>query len=194
MVATIASPACIGVIWTVFRPWVGWAAIMQILAVSVLGFFAVWGIIFVACLIQSPAQLDAQQAERHKRDISGVQLIVQQKSTDLESAANRIARLEEELLKKHPHDAYKEGRATEALECLNDTEREVIRWLLDSGKVSRGLLQQRGLNADAVHGKMQARLLLYDSFRPGNGTVEMDRFYYVNPEFLNALRAVLYVN
>ena len=97
------------------------------------------------------------------------------------------------MRRKHPHDEKKESDIRTALDGITETQRDTFAWLLDAGEANRGTLQMRGLDADSFYNRRDfPRLLGFKSFRPGNGTVEMDRFYYINPEMKDALRNVLY--
>src|SRR5262249_24842112 len=120
---------------------------------------------------------------------------------DAEEKAFRIASLEgdirqkdEEIRKKHPHDTMKEHAIQVAWNELSEAQRAAFAWLLDAGEASRGAISMRGLDADALHQKPGfPPLLVFRSFRPGNGMVEIDRFYSINPEMRDALRNVLYL-
>ncbi len=105
----------------------------------------------------------------------------------------KISDLQSALSLRHPHDEHKERIVSAALADLTELERTLIIWLLDAGKVSRGIIQSRGLNADALFNKHNGPLLLsFESHRPGNGTVELDRFYYINQNTVDAIRNVLH--
>lgn len=103
------------------------------------------------------------------------------------------ARLREFAMRKHPLDEKRETEIASALQSLTQIEVEAIAWLLDAGETSRGRLQQRGLNVDALHSRRDFPPLFgYRSHRPGNGLSELDRFYYINEEMKPALRNVIY--
>jgi len=126
-------------------------------------------------LFSAPSAIDAEMQSRHADLLSNIEGL---KST---------------LSRKHPHDEHKEAQVKTVLSCLSEVERRAIIWLLDAGKVSRGRLQQMGFNADLMMNNRECSVLLaYDSHCPGNGTVELDRFYYINPNMTDAVRNVIH--
>lgn len=166
---------------------------MQVVAISILGLFAQWAVVFFLCLIEAPSQLDSEKTIAHEKEIEVLAASRQSAEFALAGKTTEAQRLQWALAQKHPHDKRKEAEIEKALATLNTQEREALAWLLNAGETRRGKLQARGLNADALfeNGEFPP-LLAYRSERPGNGTVEMDRFYYVNPNMVDALRNVLY--
>jgi hypothetical protein len=108
---------------------------------------------------------------------------------------NDLAGCREQLAKKNPHDTEKERQVALALTKLDEREREFLKWLLTAGTANNGEIQRigHGRTPNDINTKISPlRLLTYDSFRPGNGTVEMDQFHKINPVMELALKNVLY--
>ena len=82
----------------------------------------------------------------------------------------------------------------DAIKKLNDNERRFLDWLLSVGRAGNGQIQAAGfrLVPNSITEKTSVLLIGYDSHRPGNGLVEMDRFYYVNPKAEPAMKRLLY--
>ena len=65
--ATVAAGPVAGVLWTIFKPWAGWAAVMQIALISIGMFFALWGLLFFGNLLNAPRELDAEKQQEYAR-------------------------------------------------------------------------------------------------------------------------------
>lgn len=158
-----------------------------ILVTIIGGYLLLYGIEFTwKLLFQAPSALD----ERRKSEIL---LVKDSALKEVLTRDEQISSLRSILAAKHPHDDHKEEVARELFARLSPQEKETIKFLLDAGEASRGMLQSHGLNADPIVAKSElSPLLAYRSIRPGNRTVETDRSYYINPEMKDALRNVLY--
>jgi len=168
---------------------------MQIAAISVLAFLALWGLVFIAHAALTPARLDRECAKGFNEVIDRHVKEFQAKDAALNEYAKKVAVLEEALSKKHPHDEYLETRVRDALGKLEERERQFIVWLFNNGHANNALIHTAGftgLPESIINKTGEAHLLYYDPIRPGNGLVEMDRLYDINPKFSPALKDVLY--
>jgi hypothetical protein len=110
-----------------------------------------------------------------------------------EGGAQRIAAFEVAIARKHPHDEHKEVQVAKALAELNEAQRRTFVWLLDAGEATRGKLQGMGLDAEYFsHREGFPPLLTQRSLFSGNGAVELERFYSINPTMVESLRNVVY--
>jgi hypothetical protein len=95
---------------------------------------------------------------------------------------------------KHPHEEHMERKVRDAISKLDDDEKRFIDWLLAAGRASNGQIQAAGfrLVPNSIIEKTGPLLIGFESYCPGNGLVEMDRFYSINPKTEKALKNVLY--
>ena len=156
-----------------------WKIAISLIASAII----VMGWAFLKSLIFTPVLM--HQLERQRAD--GL-------SAELNTKAAEMATIHESASRKHPHEEKKEADIRKAFAELSQIQRDAFAWLLDAGETPRGTLaQHHGLDADRLYDTAGfPRLLLYKSVRPGNGTVELNRLYYINPDFKNALQNVLY--
>jgi hypothetical protein len=105
----------------------------------------------------------------------------------------KIVELEGLLSARHPHDVHLEDRISEAFKKLNETEQGFIRWLLDSGRVSRGRIQGAGFRGiqEELNERASIDLITHEIERAANGT-EIDSYHQINPSYLSALKNVLH--
>src|ERR1700722_19967816 len=66
---TVAAPVVIAILWTIYKPWMGLFAVMQVALISILGFFALWGVVFFSTFFETPAQFEADMEEAHKAEV-----------------------------------------------------------------------------------------------------------------------------
>lgn len=170
----IANPIFAALLWTIFKPWSGWSPVLQVAVLSILLFVALWGVIFLVCLFQVPSQLESEQAIEHEKKT--VRLLAQQSA------------------RKHPHDEHLEARVREEMGKLDERQKEFVRYLMDHTQMNNNAVHMAGFSGvpDQVMRMTQHFLVTYESVRPGNGLVERDRLYRINPAALDALRHVLY--
>ena len=115
---TIAGPIIGTVLWAIYKKWDGREALMQVAVISLLLFFALWGIAFFVNLILVPGKLDSEiqeQLANCQRDLSEIQA---------EKAKPRISIAEQ---KQRELVAAK-------LEGFTEQEREILEHLLLSGR------------------------------------------------------------
>jgi hypothetical protein len=95
---------------------------------------------------------------------------------------------------KHPQEEHIEREIRNAISRLDDNERRFIGWLLVAGRANNGQIQTAGfrLVPNSITEKTGPLLIGFESHRPGNGLVEMDRFYFINPRAEEAMKNVLY--
>lgn len=147
-----------------------------------------WNILF-----RAPVALDAERATEiaqgearaaEARDIVSKELLARQK---------QIAELQVALTEKHPHDQHLKSRIVAALDLLDERSLDFIRWLLDSGRVNRGRIQNQGFGGmqDGLNQRAGIDLITHEPIRSANGT-EFDREHQINPRLVAALKHVLY--
>jgi hypothetical protein len=95
---------------------------------------------------------------------------------------------------KHPQEERVEREIRNAISKLDDNERRFIDWLLIAGRANNGQIQTAGfrLVPNSITEKTGPLLIGFESQRPGNGLVEMDRFYFINPTAETPIKNVLY--
>jgi hypothetical protein len=81
---------------------------------------------FVISVFRSAKLLDDDRASRIKQMEDGAR----EKISGLEMA---LAECQENLNRKHPADEYKESEVTKWLEGFEDSERQVLKWILNHG-------------------------------------------------------------
>lgn len=152
---------------------------------------ALWGMIVAPVKLDQQIQVEFDNLDRQRK------AELQAKENDLAKTRTREIELKELLSAKHPHDEYLQSAVSDALGRLSDRERDFVRWLLDATRAGQGQIHEAGFTSHVealgvLRKTANIQLLTYDSFRPGNGQVEMDRFYQINPGLVNALRNVLH--
>jgi hypothetical protein len=126
-------------------------------------------------------------------EIGGSVALQKEAATELDGQKRQVKFLTDALARKHPHNEKKEADIARGMAAVDDRQRKAIVLLLESDEVQHGRLQAMGFDADWFHRREDfPPILAYRSFRPGNGTVEMDRFYCINSEWKEALRNVLF--
>ena len=157
--------------------------IATISIIAVIGGYLLVVVIFLGyAIVRAPVNLDQNRTSE-----------IAAKESRINSSQIKISELTGLLSKKHPHDVHKEAEVTKALAAMNTQQIAALTKLLDAGEMPRGHLQAMGLDADKMLNRNDfPPLLTYRSFRPGNGTVEMDRFYSINPNMVESLRNVIY--
>ena len=114
--------------------------------------------------------------------------ILREKVRAIDDGKQRISALEAEISRKQPHDEHKEALVRDALGELGEQDRAVLLWLLDNGRVRRGIIQARGFyNVDGLNDKAGLALIVHDDI-----SGEMNAYHQINPEYKDALRNVLY--
>jgi hypothetical protein len=190
---TVIAPVVTGVLWTIYREWGGWSALLQIALISVLGFLALWWVVLVVTITLAPSRLDAETRSTHALQISALQEEIERGKDALAGAVRKSKALEEELSRKHPHDAHLETQVVEALQKLNEHERRFVRWLLDSGRIPSGRVQTAGFHGlqEQLNQRAGIDLITHEIERAANG-MEIDRSHEINPSYLLALKNVLH--
>lgn len=112
-----------------------------------------------------------------------------------QQSAAIIQNLEKELARKHPYDADMEATVGKAIAKLDNSEVRFLNWLLKMEKPGRGEVQRQSFyrEPESIMEKTSTLLIGFDSVRPGNGLVEMDRLYYISPKSERAVKNVLYL-
>jgi hypothetical protein len=112
----------------------------------------------------------------------------------MNETAETIRSLKEELARKHPHDEQAETAVRKAISKLDDAEVRFLGWLLQMERPGQGIVQRQGYRgaSESILEKTSTLLVGFESVRPGNGLVEIDRIYYVNPKSEQAIKNVLF--
>jgi hypothetical protein len=105
-----------------------------------------------------------------------------------------VSDLQQQLARRHPHDTDMEAAAGKAISNLNDIEVRFLGWLLKMNRPGQAQILTEGYRGvpNSITEKTGGLLIAFESYRPGNGLVEMDRFYYINPKAEQAIKNVLY--
>jgi hypothetical protein len=114
--------------------------------------------------------------------------------TTSQTADATIRGLKEELARKHPYDEQAEGIVRKAISKLGDAEVRFLAWLLTVDRPGQGQVQGQGFRGvpESILEKTSLLLIGFQPICPGNGLVEMDRIYYINPKSEQAIKNVLY--
>src|SRR6185437_13116911 len=88
---TLVAPVIAPILWILFKPWNGWEALMQIAAISVLAFLALWGLVFIAHAALTPARLDRECAKGFNEVIDRHVKEFQAKDAALNEYAKKVA-------------------------------------------------------------------------------------------------------
>lgn len=160
---------------------------MQVAFVSVIGFCALWGLVFFFSLLLVPGKLDAERAkEIHERIAANEEL------------GRQIGILQQEI-KKDPVQEHLESQARNALDKMQPHQREFIRWLLDQPEIAEtetmnmcpaGLHPhaiREGITEGKKHGLVAVRLGT-SPLSPGG-----ERFASINPRFVDALTHIFHI-
>jgi hypothetical protein len=166
--ASIAPPIIGAVLWVIYKPWPGWEAVVQVAIVSILGFLALWGIVFIVNLVISPARLD------------------QQNRSEIEEL--KVARA-----RSHPADEAKIAHVRSLLSEFSEGELGLVKWLLHTGETDRAKLAASKCPDAAISGAIEKglknQLIRGRTDRIGAQYVNL---VSVNPNHAEALRDLLF--
>jgi hypothetical protein len=125
---------------------------------------------------------------------AGLQETIVDKEAELAQHKDKISTLETAQARKNPYDEHLDRTIREALAKLDLKQQEFVRHLLDAHRMNNADVHNAGFPTipNLVIGKTGQTLIHFDSHRPGNGLIEMDRFYYINPGNREAIRNVLH--
>ena len=192
--------------------------IMQITVISLLGFFALWGLVFCVELILAPGKLHSQQLVESASAIEEKQMhlstLGQQKAreiadlarnhaTEISRRVTEIAKVNSALVKcreefslKHPANVAQEQMVLAATEKLDRAELAFVKWLASVGSADNADISRAG-HHDTVPNRVIGKtapvnLIKRIPYTPGNGLVEMGFRCEINPELKTALRNVLF--
>ena len=114
--------------------------------------------------------------------------------TNSQAAEAVIRGLKEELACKHPYDEQAKAAVRKAISKLEDAEVRFLAWLLTVDRPRQGQVQGQGFWGEpaSILQKTSTLLIGFEPICPGNGTVELDRIYYINPKNEQAIKNVLY--
>jgi hypothetical protein len=214
----LAGPIIVGIAWAVFKPWAGWWAVMQVALISVLGFFALWGVVFCVELILAPGKLHEKQLVESASAIEVKQMhlhnlgqqkareiadLVRNHATEISKRLTEIAEVNSALIKcredlaiQNPVDVLQERLVESAIGKLDGPEREFVTWLASMGSADNADISRAGHHdtvPNRVIGKtVPVNLIKRIPYTPGNGLVEMGFRCEINPELKTALRNVLF--
>jgi hypothetical protein len=166
--------------------WTVWDVALLTAEATVAAYLMILGIFSIYAIMVAPVRLDQRRVSE-----------IQARDDAVSGHRSTILALRDDLAKKHPHDERKEALIRDAMQKLSDQERRCLEWIANCPRVGNPELYQGGFTGEiarAIDSKTGPiiRLLVYESFRPGNRTVETDRIYSVNSEVLAALKNVLY--
>jgi hypothetical protein len=174
IIITIASPIVVAVLWTLFKPWAGRQALMQVAAISTLVFLALWGLLFIVNLVLAPSQLDATMRSIARTANEEEQIAVGQ----LEAAR-----------KKDPQDERKEHHVKSCIADFKPEEIEGMRWLLDNGETMQRDVPKRFMLGIGKGCGFSPKLVMDRTEYPTSGEA---RYFKTNPNYEDALRNVLH--
>jgi hypothetical protein len=119
---------------------------------------------------------------------------IESKDSEIKGKHARVTALEDALSRKHPHDAHLERTVYDAVAKLTGQEITFLGWLLDHGRAGNSPIQASGFRGipSSVAEKTGHFLITFESYRPGDGAIETDRFYYINPTVRDVLKNTLY--
>ncbi len=166
---------------------IGSKSVMPSVLAAVLGYGVVCLAKLAFILIRTPVKLDQQRVS----EIDGKDSVIAERDSVLTKKQEQVRELEGALSKKHPHDEHLENKAWSMFENLEIPERNFITWLLDAGEANNARVQIAGFREVAATLAHRTHLLDYTPIKPGNGLVEMDRIYRINPSYREALKNVL---
>lgn len=113
----------------------------------------------------------------------------------LQSSKDEVDKLEEKLSKKHPRDEYREQRLADTLKGLQPEHIKFLKWLLGSGRSNRQAIGKAGFGGiedDILHFTKETDLVKKHVIHTANGIAEIDREYWINPNFELALTNYFY--
>src|ERR1017187_2488525 len=171
----VSGPVAVAILWaTIWNPWRGWWPVMQVAVISLLGFFAAWGISFFVCLLIVPAQLETQVEAEHAAELFSVM-------GDLEQSKQKAEQLATALAAKNPHDEHRECSLQEALNRVGSRDKEFLRLLLDNGKHNRAEVQGRGFGRELheLNSRLGIKLIDEAPVRNMLGN-EVECYYQIN--------------
>jgi hypothetical protein len=178
-VSFIAAPIVAGLLWALFRPWNGWSAIMQVAVISVLGFFALWGVLFFVSLIEAPSQLDAEKSEAHTKKFEIEISLRQHAENDLEKLRASTA---------VTFQQQQDRRTVEkAIADFSPDDKTFLRWHAERGQVREIDHRQCGVVGWDL-GKCRTRGLIHDVAPDPRSTINFTR---VNPDLREAILFVI---
>jgi len=144
---------------------------MQVAVISLLGFLAVWGLLFFVNILLAPSRLDAQ------------------KEVALSESRAEVLTLKGALARKHPHDEHKDNQIREWMRDYTEQDRAFLQWLLDAG-------EKRHLEIQSTHGIEALAKIERSSHLIASHYVDVkgrsDRRSRINPNYEAALRDFLY--
>ncbi len=102
--------------------------------------------------------------------------------------------LREELARKHPFDEQAQAAVRKAISKLGDAEVRFLAWLLTVDRPGQAQVQGQGFRGEpeSILEKTSTLLIGFESIRPGNGLMEMDRIYHVNSKSEQTIKNVLF--
>lgn len=157
------------------------------------GSLAAFGVGVLLSIVLAPVTLHRQGSDK----IASLQKDIKKIQQNLLNSQEVIDELRQQLDRKTPHDEHLEGVVRDALSRLDETEGRFVDWLLQVGRADNGQIYSAGFGGtvgNSVMAKTNALLIQYEAYKPGNGTVEMGRTYFINPTTVQALENVLYNN
>jgi hypothetical protein len=191
-------------IWTAYankgREWVLWGSFLLGIVFLIVAAYRTWLAEHHELLTKSQAADALIQGlkEEHARDSqladATIQRLKEESARNSQAADGVIRGLKEELARKHPYDEQAEAAVRKAISKLGDAEVRFLAWLLTVDRPRQGQVQGQGFRGepDSILQKTSTLLIGFEPICPGNGLVEMDRIYYVNPKSEPAIKNVLY--
>ena len=197
-VAVSISAGFIAAVTNAIREQTPFSVAVWSVSIAVIGYLVVLGLASIGAVMLAPVNLDRQRIDEIRRQREdGERQIAFHRDDSREQCIGRLkaeSALEQERARKHPHDEHLSRTIGEALQKLDPHEREFIRHLLDVHKMNNADIHNAGFNRvpNMILGKTGGLLLHFVPYCPGNGLIEMDRTYSINPETQDAIKNILY--
>jgi hypothetical protein len=147
------------------------------------GYAAAFGFGLIGAVLVAPLAVNRRRDDE-----------LSQAQKSIEALRQELREKEEALGRQHPHDKQLERKIQENLATLSPEEIRMIEYLLEVGQADNSELHQRGLRmaGPSLLERTGRLFVTYTSICPGNGLIEMDRIYSINPQNAQAIKNVLY--
>jgi hypothetical protein len=118
------------------------------------------------------------------------QVTMDLKDSQLLEQKDLVANLQDALGKKYPRDEYREKILVDLLSTLPPEDLRFLQWLLQAGRSNRQAIGQAGfggMEEGVLHFTKDSGLVKKQVVNTANGIGEIDREYWINPNFELAL-------
>jgi len=163
-----------GVAWTLFKGWAGWASIWQTAVTAVLVFMVLTGVFFIWHLMAAPARMERDLTEQYDREV-------------------RSLREENDKLRVRPYDKAKEQEVRDLLRQATDSDKRLLRFLLQRGEMEQGDIVVKGLDQNTTPDALLhcRQLTLIDLREDLAGGGIRSRRFRIRKEFEDVLKDLL---